>query len=118
MYVQEDDNGYGDETHDAFIYQYNIATKEVKPVLQLDHRRTQTDAAIYNNVGARPADKAGWEYGALVDVSSQLGTDNTFMLSLQPHSWNGAKYVNPDGGAVRTSENQASMLVIVKGLPR
>lgn len=118
LYVQEDDNGYGDETHDAYIYQYNIATKALKPVLQLDHRRTEADAAKYNATGARPVNKAGWEYGAMIDISSQVGIDNTFMLSLQPHSWNGAKYVNPDGGTIRTAENQASMLVIVKGLPR
>jgi hypothetical protein len=118
VYVQEDDNGYGDETHDAYIYQYNLATKELKPVLLLDHRRTATDAALYNAVGARPADKAGWEYGALVDVSAQLGKDDTFMLSLQPHSWAGPKYANADGGTLRPTENQASMLVVVKGLPR
>jgi hypothetical protein len=118
VYIQEDDNGYGDEAHDGYIYQYNIATKAIQPVLKLDHRRTATDAAKYNNVGARAADKAGWEYGAMIDISSQLGIDNTFMLSLQPHSWNGARYVNPDGGSIRTAENQASMLVVVKGLPR
>jgi hypothetical protein len=55
VYLQEDDNGYGDETHDAYIYQYNIATRELKPVLEMDHRRTQPDAALYNAVGARPA---------------------------------------------------------------
>jgi hypothetical protein len=27
VYVQEDANGYGDETHDAYIYQYDIAKK-------------------------------------------------------------------------------------------
>ncbi len=118
VYVQEDDNGYGDETHDADIYQYTIASKAIKPVLVLDHRRDQVDAAKYNAVGARPANKAGWEYGAMIDVSTQLGKENTFMLSLQPHSWAGAKYVNADGGTLRTAENQASMLVLVRGLPR
>ncbi len=118
VYVQEDDNGYGDEAHDAYIYQYNIATKALKPVLQLDHRRTQPDAAIYNAVGARPEGKAGWEFGALIDVSSELGNRNTFLLSLQPHSWRAAKYAGVDGGTVRPTENQASMLVLVKGLPR
>lgn len=118
VYVQEDDNGYGDETHDAYIYQYNIVSKELKPVIVLDHRRTAADAAKYNAAGARPADKAGWEYGAMLDVSAQLGIDDTFLISLQPHSWNGTKYVNPDGGTIRPTENQASMLVLVKGLPR
>jgi hypothetical protein len=118
VYVQEDDNGYGDETHDAYIYQYNIATKELKPVLLLDHRRTAPDAAKYNAVGARPEGKAGWEYGAMIDISEHTGNPNTFMLSLQPHSWRAARYQNPDGGSIQTTEQQASQLVIVKGLPR
>jgi hypothetical protein len=118
VYVQEDDNGYGDETHDAYVYQYNIASKVLQPVLQLDHRRTQSDAALYNAVGARPEGKAGWEYGAMVDVSTQLGVEDAFMLALQPHSWQGAKYRNADGGTARPNEQQASQVVIVKGLPR
>ncbi|MBL0937562.1 MAG: DUF839 domain-containing protein [Gemmatimonadaceae bacterium] len=118
VYIQEDDNGYGDETHDAYIWQYNIATRELKPVLELDHRRTAADAAIYNAVGARPAGKAGWEYGSLTDVSTELGQNDTFILALQPHSWRADKYLGVDGGTVRPTENQASMLVIVKGLPR
>ena len=118
VYFQEDDNGYGDETHDAYIYQYNIATRELKPVLELDHRRTQPDAALYNAVGARPAGKAGWEYGAMIDVSSPLGQPNTFIIALQPHSWRADKYRGVDGGTLRPTENQASMMVVVKGLPR
>ncbi len=118
LYVQEDDNGYGDEAHDAYVYQYNIATGVLRPVLQLDHRRTQSDAAIYNSTGARPEGKAGWEYGAMIDVSTETGNENTFMLSLQPHSWRGAKYVGVDGGTLRPTENQASQIVLVKGLPR
>lgn len=118
VYIAEDDNGYGDETHDAYVYQYTIATKELKPVLMLDHRRTQPDAAIYNAVGARPEGKAGWEYGAMIDISEQIGSPNTFMLSLQPHSWQAAKYAGIDGGSVRPNEQQASQLVVVRGLPR
>jgi hypothetical protein len=117
-YIQEDDNGYGDEAHDAYIYQYNLTTKALRPVIQLDHRRTQSDAAVYNAVGGRPEGKAGWEYGAMIDVSSELGNPDTFLLSLQPHSWRAAKYAGVDGGTVRPTENQASMMVLVKGLPR
>jgi hypothetical protein len=118
VYFQEDDNGYGDETHDAWIYQYNIASRELRPVLELDHRRTQPDAALYNAVGARPAGRAGWEYGAMIDVSTQLGQNNTFIIALQPHSWRGPKYRGVDGGTLRPNEDQASQMVIVKGLPR
>jgi hypothetical protein len=117
-YFQEDDNGYGDETHDGWIWQYNIASRELKPVLELDHRRTQPDAALYNAVGARPAGKAGWEYGAMIDVSTLLGQENTFIISLQPHSWRAPKYRGVDGGTLRPNEDQASMMVVVKGLPR
>ncbi len=118
VYVQEDDNGYGDETHDAYIYQYNIATRAFTPVLQLDHRRSEADAAIYNAVGGRPEGKAGWEYGAMIDVSDELDNANTFLISLQPHSWRADKYRGVDGGTLRQNENQASMMVLVKGLPK
>jgi hypothetical protein len=118
VYIQEDDNGYGDETHDAYIYQYNIATRELRPVLELDHRRTAPDAALYNAVGARPAGRAGWEYGAMWDVSAELGQPDTYMIAIQPHSWRGPKYRGVDGGTLRPTEDQASMTVIVKGLPR
>ncbi|MBF4486414.1 MULTISPECIES: hypothetical protein [unclassified Flavobacterium] len=116
VYVQEDANGYGDETHDAYIYQYNIATKALKVVVELDHRRTATDAAKYNVGGTS---KFGdWEYGALIDVSDQVGIADTFMLSVQPHTWTGEKYLSPDGGTNRPKENQASQIVVIKGLAR
>lgn len=116
VYVEEDSNGYGDETHDAYIYQYNIATKELKVVVELDHRRTATDAAKYNVGGTS---KLGtWEYGALIDVSEQVGIPDTFMLSVQPHTWTGEKYLSPDGGTNRPKENQASQIVVIKGLAR
>jgi hypothetical protein len=116
VYVEEDANGYGDETHDAYIYQYNIATKQLKVVVELDHRRTATDAAKYN---ANGTSKFGdWEYGALIDVSEQLGIEDTFLLSVQPHTWTGDKYKNIDGGNGRPNENQASQIVLIKGLAR
>ena len=116
VYIQEDSNGYGDETHDAYIYQYNMATKQLKVVFELDHRRTASDAATYN-VGT--VSKFGrWEYGAMIDVSEQLGIDDTFLLSVQPHTWRGDKYKGVDGGTKRPSENQASQIVLIKGLAR
>ena len=45
-YIQEDPNGYADDAtkqHDAYLYQYNLNTKELKVVLQSAHR---TPAAI------------------------------------------------------------------------
>ena len=54
----------------------------------------------------------------MIDVSTETGNADTFLLSLQPHSWRGTKYVGVDGGTLRPAENQASMMVLVKGLPR
>lgn len=114
VYVQEDPNGYGDETHDAYIYQYNILTGELKTVCELDHRRTEADALKYNPTG--PSSKGSWEYGAMIDISNRIGIPNTFMVCIQPHSWRGDRYKNPDGGTIRINENQASQVVIIKGL--
>lgn len=116
VYVEEDANGYGDETHDAYIYQYSIAKKELKVVVELDHRRTAADVAKYNVGGISKFGE--WEYGALIDVSEQLGIDDTFLLSVQPHTWRGDKYKNIDGGNGRPDENQASQIVLIKGLAR
>jgi hypothetical protein len=59
-----------------------------------------------------------WEYGAMVDISDLIGIPNTFVVCIQPHTWVGDKYKNPDGGTIRINENQASQLVIIRGLPR
>lgn len=115
VYVQEDPNSYGDETHDAYLYQYNIATKELKKVFELDHRRDAPDALKYNPTG--PSSKGSWEYGALIDVQPIVGRD-IFFLCIQPHTWRDAKYAGVDGGSIRTSENQASQVIAIQGLPR
>ncbi|MBO0939527.1 hypothetical protein J2I47_23460 [Fibrella sp. HMF5335] len=123
LYVQEDPNSYGDETHDSYIYQYNLATGALKPALILDHRRTATDAAKYNVGGLS---KFGtWEYGAMIDVSETIGIPDAFIISLQPHTWIGDQYLGPDGGKLRSvkstsdvSNQQASQLILVRGLPR
>jgi hypothetical protein len=116
VYVQEDPNGYGDETHDAYIYQYNIATKAMRPVFELDHRRTASDAAKYNVGGSSRF--GSWEYGAMVDISETIGVPNTFVLCIQPHTWTGARYRGVDGGTIRPNEQQGSQLVIIKGLEK
>ncbi|MES2767387.1 MAG: hypothetical protein V4642_16045 [Bacteroidota bacterium] len=113
VYVQEDPNGYGDETHDAYIYQYDIASKQMKVIMELDHKRG--DAKF--NVGG-DSKFGAWEYGALIDVSNETGTANTFMLAVQPHTWRGDKYKNPDNGSKRPDENQASQILMLKGLPK
>lgn len=126
VYIQEDPNGgYNDQTHDSYIYQYNIATKQLSKVLELDHRRNEADAAKYNVGGSGyPTPVPGrsgygsWEYGAMLDISDIVGAPGTFLLNVQPHTWTADKYKNPDGGTIRPNENQASQVVIIRGLPR
>lgn len=118
VYIQEDPNGYGDETHDAYLYQYRIATGELKVVMELDHQRGTTGDDPY---GGRNSRFGSWEYGAMLDVTDKLGgsgAEGTFLLNIQPHTWRGPEYENPDGGALRASENQASQVILVRGLPR
>ena len=115
VYVQEDSNGYGTEDHDAYVYQYTIASKQLKPVFELDHHRTAADAAKY---GSATSKFGSWEYGSLVDISSVIGVDNAFTLCIQPHTWHGARYKGADGGAKRANEDQGSEIVVIKGLPR
>lgn len=114
VYLQEDANGYGDETHDAYIYQYNIATKELKVVFELDHKRDD----VTNKYMGAGTTKGSWEYGALIDVSDVIGVENTFMLSIQSHSWKKDAFKGVDGGSLRPNENQGSQIILLKGLPR
>ncbi len=119
VYIQEDPNGYGDEAHDAYIYQYSISGKELKVVMELDHHRGNDK---YNQaVGKNPLGQSlfgSWEYGALVDISNLTGIPNTFSLCVQPHTWVDDKYKSPDGDMLRKDEKQASQILIIKGLPK
>lgn len=117
IYIQEDSNGYGDETHDAYIYQYNLLTKELKKVFELDHHRTAADKDKFNGIGATSV-YGSWEYGALVDISDIIGVPNTFTLCVQPHTWKSDAFKGADKGAKRPNESQGSQIVIIKGLPR
>lgn len=113
VYIGEDPNGYGDESHDAYVYQYNIATKSMSVVMELDHRRTE---AKYNVGG--PSAFGAWEYGAMIDISDIVGIADTFLLSIQPHTWLEDRFKGVDGGTLRPNENQGSQMLIIRGLPR
>lgn len=130
-YIQEDPNKYGTETHDAYIYQYNLTTGALKVAFELDHRRNEEDAAKYNNDvpgGAGDPEPTtpvelsalgSWEYGAMLDISDLVGIPGTFSINIQPHTWRAEKFRNPDGGGEPSiEENQASQMIIVKGLQR
>lgn len=118
VYIQEDPNGYGDELHDSYLYQYNIATKELKTVFELNHFREDGEEAMAAKFLSEGSTRGSWEYGAFIDVSDILGIDDTFLLCIQPHTWRLPNFKNPDGGTVRPNEDQGSQILIVKGLPR
>ncbi len=40
------------------------------------------------------------------------------MLSIQAHSWKTDAFKGVDGGSIRTTENQGSQVILIKGLPR
>lgn len=116
VYIMEDPNGYGDEKHDGYVYQYNLNTRQLTPIIEIDHRRTESDAAKYNVGGISKF--GSWESSGMIDVSDVTGRPNTFMLGIQAHTWRGDKYKGVDGGSVRKSEDQASQLILIEGLPR
>jgi hypothetical protein len=127
-YVQEDPNSYGDETHDSYIYQYDLRTGTIKPFMVLDHRRDATDKDKYNrdaNFAYKASTFGSWEYGSMIDVSETIGIPDSFIISLQSHTWIDAKYIGIDGGKLRSvnsatdrSNAQASQMILVTGVAR
>lgn len=127
VYVQEDPNGYTMNwalpyVHDARIYQYDIEDKTFKIVFEFNHHRSAPDSLTYNrNSAGLTYARSGigsWEYGAMIDVSKETGIDNAFVIALQPHSFRWPFFAGVDGGVLRASENQGSMLITATGIPR
>jgi hypothetical protein len=119
VYIQEDgDSFYKNNDHDGTIWQFSIASKALKPMLQMDHRRN--DAAF--NTKYNPANNlqlSTWEYGAMYDVSALTGTPDTFVINLHPHTWTSDKYKNADGGSARLVNNsEGGQVVIVRGISK
>ena len=119
VYIQEDgDSFYRDNDHDGTIWQFAMASKSLKPMLQMNHRRNDpTFNAKYNSVNSQLL--SSWEYGAMYDVSSLTGIPDTFVVNLHPHTWQDAKYKNADGGTTRlTNNSEGGQVVIVRGIAR
>jgi len=118
-YIQEDPNGYVDDMekqHDAYLYQYNLNTGELKVVLESGHRSLEAVDGGY----ASDSDRWGrWELTGMIDISETVNVDNTFLLVVQAHSWKNEAFRNPDGaGDDADSSNEGSYVVVVKGLER
>lgn len=119
VYIQEDgDSYYKNNNHDGTIWQFSMAQKTLKPMLQMNHRRTET---AFNNKYNPSNDlrTSSWEYGAMYDISSLTGIPNTFVVNLHPHTWTDAKYKNADGGTTRlTNNSEGGQIVIVRGVEK
>jgi hypothetical protein len=115
VYVQEDgDSFYRDNDHDGTIWQYNIATKQSKAMIQMNHRRSDaTFNAKYNSVGNNSL--STWEYGAMIDISDIVGIPETFMINIHPHTWQDDKYKGADGSGLSTNK-EGGQTVIVRGI--
>ncbi|GAA3579050.1 hypothetical protein [Snuella lapsa] len=109
VYIQEDPNSFN-RGHAAQIYQTDINGNYPSKVLELVVRQ---DLAQNNSTGL------SGEFGALVDISDKVGVPGTFILALQPHYWRHDDFKDLDGHTNSSYEdNQASQIVILKGLPR
>lgn len=127
VYIQEDgDSFYVNNKHDGRIWQYSLATGQLKPMLEMNHRRDDaTFNAKYNSI-ASPL-LSSWEYGAMYDVSDIIGVPNSFIVNLHPHTWRDMKYNNADGSsgskaasisASNGSFTEGGQVVLIRGVQK
>jgi hypothetical protein len=121
VYIQEDgDSYYKNNKHDGRIWQYSIATKQIKPMLEMDHRRTDaTFNAKYNP--ANDTRLSSWEYGAMYDISGLVGVPGTFVVNIHPHTWTSDSFLpggkGADGSGV-VNNKEGGQTVILTGVAR
>lgn len=116
-YIQEDGDSYYEENkHDGRIWQYNLKTKQLKPMLEMNHRRDDPAFnAKYNTVGSTRL--GSWEYGAMYDISELTGKPGTFVVNIHPHTWQDEKFKNADGSGL-SSNIEGGQTVILTNVPR
>jgi len=117
VYIQEDgDSFYLDTKHDGRIWQWGIANAQLKPMIEMHHRReVPTFNAKYNSVNVNM--KSSWEYGAMFDISDIIGVPNTFAVNIHPHTWQDNKFLNSDGSGV-SNNREGGQVVIVRGIQK
>jgi len=121
VYIQEDgDSYYANNKHDGRIWQFNLATKALKPVLEMDHRRTD---AVFN-AKYNPANDirlSSWEYGAMLDISDLTGIPDSFSINIHSHTWQSDSFLingkGVDGSGV-INNKEGGQTVIVTGIAR
>ncbi|UYZ63897.1 PhoX family protein [Hymenobacter weizhouensis] len=117
VYIQEDgDSFYRDNKHDGRIWQYSLASKQLRPMLEMNHRRTDPAFnAKYNTVNS--TNLSSWEYGAMYDISDKVGVPNTFLVNIHPHTWQDPKFLNADGSTVGNN-SEGGQVLIVRGVEK
>ncbi|OYQ42794.1 alkaline phosphatase PhoX [Flavobacterium aurantiibacter] len=112
VYIQEDgDSFYAAAQHDSYIWQYNIRTKNNKPWLTMNHKRTDAAwNATYNQSGEMRF--GSWEYGAMEDISDVIGVPNTFLVNIHPHTWQKDAFLNADGSGTNTNKEGGQTVII------
>ncbi len=117
VYIQEDgDSYYTASTHDSYIWQYNITSKQNKPFMNMNHKRGDaTWNSKYNPVGETKF--GSWEWGAMWDVSDIIGVPNTFLANIHPHTWQENKFLNADGSGTNTNK-EGGQTILLRNVPR
>jgi hypothetical protein len=114
IYIQEDPNSFT-RNHASYIYQSDLNGNNVKMVMELVVRQ-DLDADFSTGLSG--------EFGALIDISDKVNVPNTFILAVQPHYWTSDSFKGLDGHSLTggpagsVEDNQASQIVLLKGLPR
>jgi hypothetical protein len=112
VYIQEDgDSYYAAAQHDSYIWQHNIATKDTKPWLNMNHKREDAAwQAAYNQTGELR--KGSWEFGSMLDISDLVGVPGTFAVNVHPHTWQKDAFLNADGsGAINNKEGGQTVII-------
>lgn len=115
-YIQEDPNGYFDlpeKTHFASLYQYNLNTKELKKVLEVDQNSAKAQGYA--------EDKKTWELTGMIDVSDIINHPNTFLLITQCHGWepkDGSSFTDKQANPDMENRKEGSILYVIQGLER
>lgn len=115
IYIQEDENEYGDEPHDGRLLQYNISSNTMKTILEIDHHRGDTK---YDDGSPTAKNMGSWESSGMIDISDIVGIPGTFQIGIQAHTWKNDKFKGVDGGSAAITQNQGSQILILKGLDR
>ncbi len=62
---------------------------------------------------------ATWEHGAMIDISNNIGVENTFLINIHAHTWvEGDRFLNPSKGISVQPYKSGGQTLILTGVPR